>query len=74
MAFEIQSVNLDRTARQATVLASDQSSDPIKVVNLQFPFAPGGSDDWNDAIAAAKTILEQALTDLSAAKKTRRKR
>ena len=73
MAFQIRSVNLDAAASQATVTAWNQSSDPVGSVSVQFPFKPGGSDDWHDAIDAAKTILEQALTNLSASKKAHRK-
>ena len=73
MAFAIKSVNLDAAARQATVTAWDQSSDPVGVISVQFPFKPGGSDDWHDAIDAAKAILKQALTDLPAVRKEHRK-
>jgi hypothetical protein len=73
MAFEIRSVNLDAAASQATVTAWNQSSDPVGSVSVQFPFKPGGSDDWHAAIDAAKTILKQALTDLPTVRKEHRK-
>lgn len=68
MAFQIQSVNVDVAGGKAVVTASDESQDQAKLLSVQFSLqlVGGNGHDWDDVIAAAKVVLQQALTDLPA--------
>jgi hypothetical protein len=67
MAFAIQNLNVDILNHTANLVAVDQSSQPqLKVVSVQFPFNPPHAEvqEKDQAIAAAKAILQQALNEI----------
>lgn len=67
MAFKVQVASVDLMGGTANVVAFDQlPAGPAKVVNIQFPFTPSGGEghEKDKVIAAAKVVLQQALSEL----------
>jgi hypothetical protein len=62
LAFKVQTLTVDLNSGMANVVAIDQTTQPFKVVNVQFPHAEG--QDKNQILAAAKVILQQAINEL----------
>lgn len=67
MAFKVQNINVDLINATATLIAVDQA-DPQhpKIITAQFPFDPPHSEarEKDQAIAAAKAILQQAPNEI----------
>jgi hypothetical protein len=67
MAFKVQVASVDLMGGTANVVAFDQpTSGPAKAVNLSFPFTPSGGEgrEKDKVIAAAKAVLQQALSEI----------
>jgi hypothetical protein len=67
MAFKVQVASVDLIQGSANVVAFDNSTQPNKAVNIQFPFTPPHSEgkEKEAVIAEAKKLLQQAMNEIS---------
>jgi hypothetical protein len=70
MAFVVQNLNVDLIHGQANLVAMDQSppppGQPPRMVQVSFPFDPPHQEgkEKDKAVAAAKAVLQQALSEI----------